>query len=71
MNHLYHAYQTYERRIIRGELDKVPAAPHVHQSPIRPPLAYRLGERLVRIGLKLQRQTLAGHTLTSTTMAEK
>lgn len=71
MNHLYHAYQTYERRVIRDELAIPSAAARVHQSPIRQPLAYRLGERLVRIGLKLQRQTRAGHALTTTTMAEK
>ncbi len=68
---MYHAYQAYERRICRGELDRTPIALRTKRVAGRLPFAYRLGERLVRAGLKLQRRALAGHALAFTTMAER
>jgi hypothetical protein len=68
MYSLYHAYQAYERRAGRGELDE--------QAPLRrlpwaerSSFAYRLGDMLVRTGLKLKHQPLAGQALTSSSMA--
>jgi hypothetical protein len=71
MQSLYQAYQSYERKVLRGELDKIPAVPHSELKNNRLPFSYRLGDSLVRIGLKLKRQAQAGHALTSTTMALK
>jgi hypothetical protein len=68
---LYHAYQAYERRAIRGELDAEPAAPKKANRFSRPPFTFRLGDLLIRTGLRLKHQTQAGHALASTTMAEK
>jgi hypothetical protein len=68
---LYHAYQAYERRMVRGELDRAAIAHRAKRGALRLPFAYRLGERLVCAGLKLQRRALAGHALASTTMAER
>jgi hypothetical protein len=72
MQSYYHAYQSYERRILRGELGKItPAKFQPSPNVVRLPLTYRLGDRLVRIGLKLKGQARAGHALSSSTMAEK
>lgn len=72
MYSLYRAYQTYERRVWRGELNanKVTASGALRHAA-RPSFAYRLGDALVRTGTKLKQQALTGHALTSTTMAAK
>jgi hypothetical protein len=72
MQSLYHAYQAYERRVLRGELTERTSATSraVIRTP-RLPFTFRLGDRLVRIGLKLKQRALAGHALSSSTMAEK
>jgi hypothetical protein len=72
MQSLYHAYQCYERRVLRGELGKLtPAKFQPSPKVVRLPFTYRLGDRLVQIGLKLKGQAQAGHALSSSTMAEK
>ena len=68
---LYHAYQAYERRVARGELDIEPVAPKKASRFSHPPFTFRLGDLLIRTGMKLKHQNQAGHALTSTTMAEK
>jgi len=72
MHSLYQAYQAYERRVSRDELGTLTPIRRIStaRSPL-PSLSYRLGDWLVRIGLKLKHQPQAGHALTSTTMAEK
>jgi hypothetical protein len=68
MNSLYQAYQSYERRVLRGELQDV--APEKIRAP-RLTFRYRLGDRLVRLGMKLKYRAYAGHSLAGTARASK
>ena len=68
---LYHAYQTYENRLVRGEFNNAPARVKKAREYPRFPFAFRLGNLLVRMGVRLMQRTQAGHALTSSTMAEK
>jgi len=72
MKSIYHAYQTYERRVARGEMDLYGTSPRQRRerTPHEPLLA-RLGDTLIRTGMKLKRARRAGHAMPSTTMAEK
>lgn len=68
---LYHAYQAYERRAARGELERIPAS---HRSALRSPrlaLAFRAGGLLIRAGLKHDHPARAGHALPLTAKAER
>ncbi len=59
MSSLYHAYEAYERRVIRGEMETraVKRAPaHVSHLSLRE----RLGDLLIRLGLKLKQRQAAG-----------
>jgi hypothetical protein len=59
MKSLYHAYEAYERRVIRGEMcTKVwkPAVP----PKSRKPLLVLVGDLLIRAGLKIKRYQAAG-----------
>jgi hypothetical protein len=68
---LYHAYQAYERRIMRGELSAAPPASRKETRKAHLSLAFRLGDLLVRAGMRLKHEAVTGHALTSTTMAER
>jgi hypothetical protein len=59
MKSLYHAYEAYERRVIRGELDTIPRKAVKHPAP-REPLLAQVGDLLIRTGLKLKRRYAAG-----------
>jgi hypothetical protein len=45
---IYHAYECYERRVMRGEFSARSAGFH-------PPLAVRVGDLLIATGLRLKR----------------
>jgi len=59
MKSLYSAYQAYEIRVIRGEMDgnagKKTKQPEIHES-----LLARLGDLLIQAGMRLKRQQVAG-----------
>lgn len=59
MKSLYHAYETYERRIIRGELNTNPRKAVKRTTP-REPLLAQVGDLLIHAGLKLKRRYAAG-----------
>jgi hypothetical protein len=66
---LYHAYECYERRVARGEFDNVRSAPQKAIRVARPSLSFRLGDLLIRTGMRLKHQTQAGHALTAAARA--
>jgi hypothetical protein len=68
---IYQAYQAYERRANRGEVDELITPRIKVMKPIRLTFSWRLGDLLIRTGMKLKHQTQAGHALTTSTMAEK
>ncbi len=68
---LYHAYQAYEKRLSRGEFNSTPATIRKARRVHHLPFTFRLGNLLIRTGVKLMQRTQAGHALTSSTMAEK
>lgn len=68
---LYHAYQAYENRLARGEFDNLPARVRKPREVPHLPFTFRLGNLLIRTGVRLMQRTQAGHALTSSTMAEK
>ncbi len=68
---LYHAYQAYERRMLRSELSATAPAPKKESRKARLPLAFRLGDLLVRVGTRLKHEAITGHALTSSIMAER
>ena len=55
MKSFYHAYQAYERRVIRGEFDDLPRKTKNRSNPIEPLLS-QLGDLLIQMGLKLKQQ---------------
>ncbi len=56
METLYHAYQAYERRVERGEFSvRQPKKMYIRYS-FREPFLARLGDFLIRIGMKLKRR---------------
>lgn len=59
MKSLYNAYQAYERRVLRGELDNTPGIA-VNRSGPREPLLGQFGDLLIHTGLKLKRRRAAG-----------
>lgn len=71
MSSIYHAYQAYEQRVTRGEFDEMPGDHRKIIKPFKVKFSYRLGDWLIRTGLKLKHQTQAGHALTTSTMAER
>jgi hypothetical protein len=56
---LYHAYESYERRVMRGEFA-------ARSASSRPPLAVRIGDLLINTGLRLKQayypKTSLGHS---------
>jgi hypothetical protein len=68
---LYHAYQAYEKRLSRGEFSSAPSRARKAKEIHHLPFTFRLGNLLIRMGVKLMQRTQAGHALTSSTMAEK
>jgi len=66
---IYQAYQSYERRARRGEFAQSIRASGRPALPLQAKLSYRLGDLLVRVGMKLKHQPQAGHGLMSTGMA--
>lgn len=72
MKSIYHAYQSFERRVARGEMDYYGTSPRLRRErTLREPLLSRLGDTLIRAGMKLKRARRAGHAMPVTTMAEK
>jgi hypothetical protein len=59
MKSLYHAYEAYERRVIRGELSTMPRKA-IKKSARHEPLLAQLGDLLIRTGLRLKQRTAAG-----------
>jgi hypothetical protein len=60
MKSLYHAYETYERRVVRGEFStRRPARAH-NRSTLHEPVLAQLGDLLIRTGLKLKRRYTNG-----------
>ncbi len=59
MKSLYHAYQAYKRRVIRGEFDARSGKPAAHSNQ-RTPFKEQLGDLLIRTGLRLKRRQVAG-----------
>ncbi len=57
MESLYQAYQAYEKRAERGEFL---ARRNGYNAPTHRPLRARLGDLLIRTGLKLQGRDCAG-----------
>ena len=68
---LYHAYQAYEKRLAHDEFNSSPARVRKARQIHHLPFTFRLGNLLIRTGVKLMQRTQAGHALTSSTMAEK
>jgi hypothetical protein len=59
MQSLYHAYEAYERRVMRGEMNlPAPAKPSLN-----PPLRARLGDWLIRAGTKLKTRSASGTSM--------
>jgi len=59
MKSLYHAYQAYERRVIRSELDNTPGKA-VNRFAPREPLLAQVGDLLIHTGLRLKRRYATG-----------
>ncbi len=51
---LYHAYEAYERRVIRGEFSAPPSKKSKIRISYREPVLARFGDFLVRTGMKLK-----------------
>ena len=66
MESFYHAYEAYERRVMRGEFSSLRpgARPAGFASP--EPLMARFGDFLIRTGTRLKRRYLAEKPLTWT-----
>jgi hypothetical protein len=58
MKSLYHAYEAYERRVIRGEFDANPKKVVKLLTP-REPLLAQFGDLLIHTGLRLKRRYAA------------
>jgi len=59
MKSFYHAYQAYELRVIRGEMDWNTGR-RTKRPGMQEPLLARLGDLLIQAGLQLKRQQVAG-----------
>jgi hypothetical protein len=60
MESLYHAYEAYEHRVMRGEFSaRRPARAH-NSSTAHEPLLAQFGDLLIRLGLKLKRRYASG-----------
>ena len=59
MKSLYSAYQAYEIRVIRGEMD-ANAGKRTKRPEMNEPLLARLGDLLIQAGMRLKRQQVAG-----------
>ena len=62
MKSFFSAYQAYEIRVIRGEMDgnagKKTRRPEAYE-----PLLARLGDLLIQAGMRLKRQPVAGKSM--------
>jgi len=67
MESIYSAYQAYERRVMRGELDITPRKA-VKRSAPREPLLAQVGDLLIHTGLKLKRRYAAGKPMSWSAM---
>ena len=63
MKSFYHAYLAYETRVIRGEMDGY-AAKKTNRPEMREPLFARFWYLLIRAGMRLKRQQVAGKPMT-------
>jgi hypothetical protein len=62
MSSFNHAYQAYERRVIRGEMDYHPKK-SARRTVTHEPLAARIGDLLIQTGLKLKRRYSPGKSM--------
>ena len=63
MKSLYHAYEAYERRVIRGELDNSPEK-DLKPSTRREPMLAQFGDLLIQTGIRLKRRQAASKPMT-------
>jgi hypothetical protein len=63
MESLYQAYQAYERRVLRGEFS-TRRARHLHiQTAFGEPVLSKIGDLLIRTGLRMKRRYATGKPL--------
>ena len=62
MKSFYSAYQAYEIRVIRGEMDGN-AGKKTRRAEVHEPLLTRLGDLLIQAGMRLKRQPVAGKSM--------
>jgi hypothetical protein len=60
MESLYQAYQAYERRVLHGEFTTRRARQVYIQTTFREPVLSKIGDLLIRTGLRLKRRYAAG-----------
>jgi hypothetical protein len=63
MKSLYHAYQTYETRVARGEFSVLKPARKPAKPILPAPVEASLGDLMIRLGLKLKRHAMAGKSM--------
>jgi hypothetical protein len=63
METLLHAYEAYERRVIRGEFSTHRLPRKKNQSPFTASMAASLGDLMIKAGLKLKRRALTGKSM--------
>jgi hypothetical protein len=60
MESLYHAYEAYERRVMRGEFSSRRLAREYNQPAFHERLLAQFGDLLIRTGLKLKHRYASG-----------
>ncbi len=60
MESLVHAYEAYEKRVMRGEFSAPRSKEPVRRYSFREPLGARFGEFLIRTGMRIRCRYAAG-----------
>ncbi len=63
MNDHYHAYEAYERRVMRGEFARFPENNPKQRTP-REPILTQLGDLLIQTGMRLKVRNAARNPMT-------